>query len=76
METKTKVAYRRGLFDERMNRILVDPSDDTKVNNFMLVAHFDSVSCTILRLAKFRNMYFIEARPALESVRVEQPCGN
>jgi len=24
------VAYHRGLFDERMNRILEDPSDDTK----------------------------------------------
>lgn len=26
-----EVAFQRGLFDERMNRILVDPSDDTKV---------------------------------------------
>lgn len=24
------VAYSRGLFDERMNQILEDPSDDTK----------------------------------------------
>ena len=26
-----EVAFQRGLFDERMNRILMDPSDDTKV---------------------------------------------
>ena len=27
-----EIAFERGLFDQRMNRILVDPTDDTKVS--------------------------------------------
>ena len=30
-----EVAFQRGLFDERMNNILVDPSDDTKVRYYV-----------------------------------------
>ena len=31
-----QVAYDRGLFDARMNKILEDPNDDTKVDLFIL----------------------------------------
>ena len=31
-----EVAFQRGLFDERMNNILVDPSDDTKVRYYVI----------------------------------------
>ena len=34
-----EVAFQRGLFDERMNNILVDPSDDTKVRYYVAWHH-------------------------------------
>lgn len=43
-----EVAFQRGLFDDRMNRILMDPSDDTKVrtddpklrNSYNVIKHY------------------------------------
>ena len=39
-----EVAFQRGLFDERMNNILVDPSDDTKVRYHVTFNEYDVIS--------------------------------